>query len=130
MTLTSFTFKFCIKMEYFIGCLTGRPTKCSNRLCLLNFIAQVNLWPLNHLFLWSFQMVCKYLVHNYDWDFMTNEQLDYKWLPVSRPKDPPPATFTARWKIRRGRKKPLRKYSVFKERVSYTPLRGIKWFND
>ncbi|XP_071827859.1 putative cytochrome P450 120 [Apostichopus japonicus] len=41
-------------------------------------------------------MVCKYLVHNYDWDFMTNEQLDYKWLPVSRPKDPPPATFTAR----------------------------------
>ncbi|KAJ8025391.1 Beta-amyrin 28-monooxygenase [Holothuria leucospilota] len=41
-------------------------------------------------------MVCKYMVQNYDWEFQSNEELEYKWLPVSRPKEGPPAIFTAR----------------------------------
>ncbi|KAM4719723.1 putative cytochrome P450 120 [Anableps anableps] len=39
--------------------------------------------------------VCRYLLKNYDWCLdPTSQDLEYKWLPVSRPANPPSVSFT------------------------------------
>lgn len=42
-----------------------------------------------------FQAACGYLLQHYDWDLSPYSQdLQYKWLPVSRPTVPPMVSFT------------------------------------
>ncbi|XP_022091800.1 uncharacterized protein LOC110979924 isoform X2 [Acanthaster planci] len=44
----------------------------------------------------SIETVCKYLVDHYDWSIPAGQDLSYKWLPVSRPKEKPVASFKRR----------------------------------
>ncbi|XP_038071152.1 putative cytochrome P450 120 [Patiria miniata] len=44
----------------------------------------------------SIETVCKYLVDHYDWSVPAGQDLSYKWLPVSRPKEKPVACFKTR----------------------------------
>ncbi|XP_033633336.1 putative cytochrome P450 120 [Asterias rubens] len=44
----------------------------------------------------SLQTVCRYLVEHYNWRIPAGQDLSYKWLPVSRPKDNTVASFTPR----------------------------------
>jgi len=49
----------------------------------------------NALFLFCQQEACMYLLKNYDWCLdPPSQDLEYKWLPVSRPANPPSVSFT------------------------------------
>lgn len=42
-----------------------------------------------------YQEVCAYLLRHYDWRVdPPSQDLQYKWLPVSRPANPPAVSFT------------------------------------
>lgn len=48
---------------------------------------------LTHVFL---KAACDYLLQHFDWNLSPSDQsLQYKWLPVSRPEEPPMVIFTA-----------------------------------
>uniref|UniRef100_A0A668SHE8 Uncharacterized protein n=1 Tax=Oreochromis aureus TaxID=47969 RepID=A0A668SHE8_OREAU len=51
----------------------------------------------NGIFVFRCQEACVYLLNNFDWCLDPPVQnLEYKWLPVSRPANPPTVTFTQR----------------------------------
>lgn len=51
--------------------------------------------PENSIFVFRCQEACVYLLNNFDWCLDPPVQnLEYKWLPVSRPANPPTVTFT------------------------------------
>lgn len=48
--------------------------------------------PENSIFVFRCQEACVYLLNNFDWCLDPPVQnLEYKWLPVSRPANPPPS---------------------------------------
>ncbi|XP_062410450.1 putative cytochrome P450 120 isoform X1 [Sardina pilchardus] len=74
---------------------SGRNAGQENLLCSLgNGPRNCIGTQLNHVFL---KAACGYLLQHYDWTLSPCDQsLRYKWLPVSRPAEPPAVLFTPR----------------------------------
>ncbi|XP_072027080.1 putative cytochrome P450 120 isoform X2 [Amphiura filiformis] len=68
------------KSEDVLSCFGGGPRSCVGVGLMKN----------------SMMRVCSYLLDHYEWRLPGGQDLTYKWLPVSRPKDPPYVVFCSK----------------------------------